>query len=187
MDLGEPTMTAILTIELVPRTCWFSNVRDLVSREDWDRIRAQVYRRAAQRCEVCGGLGSSHPVECHEVWQYDEARAVQSLLRMIALCPACHEVKHIGLAGVNGRGEVALRHLAKVNGWEPAIAARFVEEAFALWESRSNQAWALDVSALDAYGIDPTIIADASRASAESRSQAAASVTARVLGNERTP
>jgi hypothetical protein len=99
--------TPRLTIELVPRTCWFSNVRDQVPRGDWDRIRREVYERAGKRCEVCSGRGSRHPVECHEVWEYDETAHVQRLVRMIALCPACHEVKHIGLAGLKGRGEQA--------------------------------------------------------------------------------
>jgi hypothetical protein len=27
---------------------------------------------------------------------------VQALVRMIVLCPACHQVKHLGLANVQG-------------------------------------------------------------------------------------
>lgn len=38
------------------------------------------------------------PVECHEVWDYDDDRKIQRLERRVALCPACHEVKHAGLA-----------------------------------------------------------------------------------------
>jgi hypothetical protein len=166
--------TPRLTIELVPRTCWFSNVRDQVSRADWDRIRRQVYERAGKCCEVCTGRGRRHPVECHEVWEYDETAQVQRLVRMIALCPACHEVKHIGLAGLKGRGEQASAHLAKVNGWTPQATARYIDQAFAIWEERSGRTWSLDVSALAAYGTDPAIIAEASGASAENRSQGAA-------------
>lgn len=69
MDHMEAETAPRLTIELVPKTCWFSNVRDRVSRQDWDRIRSQVYEQADRRCEVCGGRGSRHPVECHEVWE----------------------------------------------------------------------------------------------------------------------
>jgi hypothetical protein len=169
-----------LTVELVPQTCWFSNVRDRVSREDWDRMRSRVYEHAGRRCEVCGGRGSKHPVECHEVWEYDERTAVQRLVRMIALCPACHEVKHMGLAGIKGRGEIAAAHLAAVNGWTAQLTARYIEEAFALWEERSERTWSLDVSALAAYGIDPVVIAEANEVSAEDRSQTAAVSTAEV-------
>jgi hypothetical protein len=169
-----------LTIELVPKTCWFSNVRKHLSRQDWDRIRLQVYERAGRLCEVCGGRGSAHPVDCHEIWEYDEAAGVQRLLGMIALCPACHEVKHIGLAGLKGRGDIARAHLAKVNNWTSDVAAQYVQEAFAVWRKRSSRTWSLDVSALAAYGVDTSVIAEASGASGKDRSRTAASVTAGV-------
>lgn len=144
----------------------------------------QVYERAGKCCEVCGGRGSKHPVECHEVWEYDETARVQRLVRMVALCPACHEVKHMGLAGIKGRGEIATAHLAEVNGWSTAVADRYVRSAFVVWEERSARTWSLDVSALAAYGIDPAIIAEANGTSAKDRSQRAAVVTAEVRGNE---
>jgi hypothetical protein len=173
-----------LTIELVPQTCWFSNVRDRVSCEDWGRMRSQVYEHAGSRCEVCGGRGSKHPVECHEVWEYDETTAVQRLVRMIGLCPACHEVKHMGLADIKGRGEIAAAHLAEVNGWTPQVTAVYIDQAFARWQERSDRTWSLDVSALAAYGIDPKIIAEANGTSAKGRSQRAAVATAEVRSCE---
>ena len=176
-----------LTIELVPQTCWFSNVRKQVSDKDWNRIRSQVYEQADRRCEVCGGQGTRHPVECHEVWEYDEAAEVQRLVRMIALCPACHEVKHIGLAEVRGRADLAQAHLAEVNGWTAELAARYVNEAFDTWRRRSSRTWSLDISALGTYGIDPAIIADTSATSADDRAQEVASVTAQRAQGERQP
>jgi hypothetical protein len=173
-----------LTVELVPKTCWFSNVHDRVSREDWDRMRAQVYEHAGRRCEVCGGRGSKHPVECHEVWEYDETTCVQRLVRMIALCPACHEVKHMGLAGIKGRGEIAAAHLAEVNGWTAQVTAVYIDQAFDVWKARSARTWSLDVSALTAYGVDPRVIAEANGTSAEDRSQRAAAATAEVRSCE---
>jgi hypothetical protein len=165
-----------LTIELVPQSCWFSNVRDQVSPSDWDRIRKQVYEAANRRCEVCGGRGPRHPVECHEVWEYDEAAGVQRLTRMTALCPACHEVKHIGLAGIRGRADIARAHLAEVNGWSAETAEQYVEEAFATWQARSTRAWSLDISGLVAYGIDPALISKTGRTAASDRSRSVASV-----------
>src|SRR5688500_8134041 len=47
----------LLTVELVPRTCWFSNLRSELSQDEWDRLRRSVYERAGNRCEVCGGKG----------------------------------------------------------------------------------------------------------------------------------
>lgn len=140
-----------LTIELVPKTCWFSNVRSEVSRAEWDTIRRRVYREADYICEICDGQGDAHPVECHEVWEYDDEAKIQKLVRMIALCSACHEVKHIGFATVRRRCKEALRHLAEVNDWTAEEAEEYVEQAFEEWEERSRHQWQLDISALGEY------------------------------------
>jgi hypothetical protein len=52
----------------------------------------------------------------------------RALVRMIALCPACHEVKHMGLAGIKGRGEIAAAHLAENNGWTPQVTAVYIDQ-----------------------------------------------------------
>jgi len=94
---------------------------------------------------------------------------------MIALCPACHEVKHIGLAGIRGRAELAREHLAQVNGWSSDVAERYIQEAFATWRSRSARAWSLDISNLAAYEVDPALIAETGEASAGDRARSVAS------------
>jgi hypothetical protein len=142
-----------LTIELVPKTCWFSNVRDHVSHAQWDMLRKQTYKEAGYVCEICGGRGEKHPVECHEVWTYDDINHVQTLTRLIALCPACHEVKHIGLASVRGRGQIALAHMARVNGIGLSEAMNYYVDAFEKWEDRSKHEWSLDLSWLEKAGI----------------------------------
>jgi hypothetical protein len=76
-----------LTVELVPSTCWYTNVRSNVSKAVWDRLRRRVAAEAGKRCEICGGRGRRWPVECHEVWHYDDATKVQRLERLVALCP----------------------------------------------------------------------------------------------------
>ena len=142
-----------LTIELVPQTCWFSNVRSEVSAADWDRLRKTTAEAAGNKCEVCGGRGPKWPVECHEIWDYDDAAHRQTLLGLTALCPACHEVKHIGFANVRGRGHAAAKYLAAVNGWTQAQADRYIAEQFAVWEKRSRFEWALELSWLQQCGI----------------------------------
>ena len=143
----------LLTIELVPKTAWFSNVRSMVAQPDWDRLRKETYRAYGYRCGVCGGVGKHHPVECHEIWQYDDAKRIQKLMGLIALCPRCHEVKHIGFANTQGRGAIATAHLAKVNGWTLAEAKWYVHQQFALWMQRSRLAWQVDLGWLEDRGI----------------------------------
>ncbi|MBV9958377.1 MAG: HNH endonuclease [Acidobacteria bacterium] len=144
-------MAELLTIELVPKTCWYTNVRSHVSKEEWDRLRRIVYRAAGNVCEICGGRGKRWPLECHEVWRYDDERYVQKLERLIALCPQCHEVKHIGLAGVRGRQSEALKHLARVNGWSEEDARLYLEVCFEQWSRRSRHEWTLDISYLERF------------------------------------
>ena len=140
--------TAKLTIELVPRPLWYaSNIRSIVPTQDWDLLRRVVYRRASYLCEICGGRGPNHPIECHEVWRYDEATRTQVLERMIGLCPACHGVKHMGRSQTVGKGDEALAHLASVNGWPPDLARRYVDLAFFVWGKRSSLSdWKLIVN-----------------------------------------
>jgi len=135
-----------LTIELVPKAAWFKNVRSEVSKEQWDVLRKQCYRAAGYVCECCGGKGKQWPVECHEVWEYNDSKHHQRLVRLIALCPKCHEVKHIGLAGIRNRTDIALAHLASVNGWSKQRAASYLADACAKWKERSNHEWTLDIS-----------------------------------------
>ena len=139
----------MLTIELVPKTCWYRNVRSNVSREEWERLKKITFSRAGHVCELCGGRGRKWPVECHEVFEYDDKRYIQKLVRLIALCPACHEVKHIGLAGVRGKHGAAVAHLARVNRWSVEDANLYIEVCFEVWHRRSCHQWSLDLSYLE--------------------------------------
>ena len=149
MDTDKPAGEPKLPIELVPSTCWYTNVRSNVPVAEWDALRRAVYHRAKNRCEVCGGWGKTHPVECHEVWHYDDRARVQRLTGFTALCPDCHRVKHIGLANVQGKSVQALSHLARVNGWTAHESRAYVAEAFKLWARRSKYEWQLDTSLLE--------------------------------------
>jgi len=143
----------LLTIELVPSSTWYNNVRSAVTQAEWDKIRRDVYKRANYKCEICGGKGKRWPVECHEVWQYDDEANRQTLVRMIALCPSCHAVKHIGRTSATGDLESAIKHICKVNGWSRQDAKLYIEASFEVWASRSIKEWDVNIEALKEYGI----------------------------------
>src|SRR5258708_31337818 len=84
-----------LTIELVPQTSWYSNLRKVLSQSEWDKIRTKAYADYGNKCGICGATGR---LNCHEIWQYDGQRRAQKLIGFIALCDLCHHLKHIGLA-----------------------------------------------------------------------------------------
>lgn len=135
--------------ELVPETAWCKNLRSALSESDWDRVRKSAYKKAGYKCEICGGNGKHHPVECHEVWEYQNSsgkRGIQRLKKVEAVCPACHEVKHIGLAQVRGRYNQAIRHMCRVNGISKKKAEAVVVSAMAEWQKRSQIEWDCDLT-----------------------------------------
>ena len=137
-----------LRVELVPSTCSFSNVRSFLSAHRWRNLSWEVAELGGDRCEVCRGRGRRHAVDCHEVWLYDDDTRVQTLLRLQALCPMCHAIKHLGRAiRLNGQ-ERALNWLAKVNGWNAATTAWYADAVFKQWVQRSRVEWTLDVTVL---------------------------------------
>ena len=137
-----------LTIELIPESSWYNNVRSHVSKEVWDKLRNEVYFNASYKCEICGGKGHKWPVECHEVWEYDDVNHVQKLVRLIALCPNCHTTKHPGLARIKGNEDVVQYQLMKVNHMTIEEAKEYISKAFEIWRERSKHNWTVDISFL---------------------------------------
>lgn len=149
-----------LEIELIPKTCHYSNVRSMVTTAEWDKIRKLSYASANNKCEICGsdGLkqGYKHKVECHEVWHYDDENKIQKLIKLVSLCVVCHQVKHIGRAIVIGKQAVCFQQLAKVNNWSQKQIEEHILASFQLHKERSKHQWTLDISLLrtEPYSID---------------------------------
>lgn len=143
---------ARLELELVPSTSWGDNVRSRLSRQDWDTIRQACYKAAGWRCEICSGIGTKHRVEAHEIWSYDDVAHTQTLVRTIALCPRCHQAKHIGrtlsVCGPETQDAV-LAHIKQVNGWTDEELLAALDAAFDLHARRSQYHWAVDISWID--------------------------------------
>lgn len=148
MEKKNPT----LSVELIPKTCHFSNVRTTVKKEEWDKIRFISYKAADNKCEICGDNGKNqgykHNVECHEIWEYDDANHIQKLIGLISLCPICHQVKHIGRAIAIGKQSECFLQLAKVNKWTTEQVQEHIIASFELHKERSRHKWTLDLSLL---------------------------------------
>lgn len=141
-----------LTIELIPSTCHYSNVRTTVKPTEWDKIRFISYEAAGNVCELCGDTGKNqgykHNVECHEIWEYDDVNHVQRLAGLISLCPTCHQVKHIGRAVAIGKEKQAHAQLRKVNAWSQEQVVEHVDASFVTYKERSKHEWTLDLTIL---------------------------------------
>lgn len=102
-----------LNFELVPDGCWYSNLRSILSTQQWDVVRHIAYARANGRCVVCDRAVAR--LEAHERWAYNEETHTQILTDIIAVCRQCHAVIHIGRTQLTGGEEQAAEWFMKVN------------------------------------------------------------------------
>lgn len=142
-QMGEDT---ILIPNLVPEPLWGENLRKYLRKEDWDFLRKHTYAQSSYRCLICGGKGERWPVECDEVWEYrllEDGRGMAVLIGLRALCPRCHRVNHLGKANVDGYYNETIKHMAYINGWSLKRAEQTAEEAFRIFNERSQKNWLL--------------------------------------------
>lgn len=106
-------MKEILKFELVPDGCWYSNLRSILSKEQWNFLKADAKSRADGKCMICGK--KTERLDAHERWSYDTATRTQKLEGIVAVCKDCHSVIHIGFTQLKGDAERAEKHYMKVN------------------------------------------------------------------------
>lgn len=136
-----------LNFELVPDSCWYSNLRSVLPPGGWDIVRKKAYARAGGKCMICGAPTAR--LEAHEQWSYDEENAVQKLENVTAVCHACHGVIHIGRTQLMGREKEASEHFMKVNNCTYAEYRRALGEANEAHRRRNKiPEWKLDISKL---------------------------------------
>jgi len=138
-----------LNFELIPDSCWFSNLRSALPKEVWDKIRKKAYAKAGGKCSICG---KNAKLEAHESWEYDEKNNVQKLKRIIAVCHDCHSVIHIGRTQLKGDIIRAENHFIKVNKCTYADYIRALGKANEDHIRRNKiSEWKLDLSYLKRY------------------------------------
>lgn len=153
-----------LTIELIPSTVFFSNVRSNIPKKDWDKLRKDSYEKAQNKCEICGDTGKNqgykHDVECHEIWDYNYLTESQILTGLISLCPRCHQIKHIGRTFAIGKQAEAFNHIEKVNEWNHKEVVTYLAECFIEHKKKSKIHWKLDISILkENFGVNKLQVA----------------------------
>ena len=139
-----------LNFELVPDGCWYSNLRTILSKKQWDFLRAEAKERAGGKCMICG-----RPVkrlEAHERWSYNEQTATQKLEDIISVCHDCHSVIHIGRTQLKGDIIRAEKHFLKVNKCTYSDYIRALGKANEEHVRRNKiSEWKLDLSYLKRY------------------------------------
>lgn len=150
LKISDFTEFIILPIELIPSSNFNKNVRSEFG-EQWDGIRRSVYAHANYRCQICGGRGPAHPVECHEKWSYDMKSGIQKLEDLVALCPDCHKTQHWGFALISGLEDVVRKQIKETNEWTDQDLDKYLIEVFDIFDIRSSRQWTLDMSLLKEY------------------------------------
>ena len=150
MKAEEDKMVYKLNFELVPDGCWKSNLRNILSKEQWDFLKKDAKERAEGKCSICGK--KTRFLDAHEKWSYDKNKGVQKLEDIVAVCKDCHSVIHIGYTSLKGDVERAENHFMKVNN------CSYVEMRKALGEANErhkelNQVseWVIDLEFLRRY------------------------------------
>ena len=82
------------------------------------------------------------------MWSYDDEKHIQSLQDIIAVCPACHAVIHIGRTALMGKEAEAQALFMKVNGCTHSDYHAALGEANRIHAERSRHEWITDISKL---------------------------------------
>lgn len=136
-----------LTIDLVPKTCWYSSLYRQMPKSKWDKIRKKVYAEAGHACQICGAV---ERLNCHEIWEYDDKKCTQKLKGFVALCSMCHHIKHFGMAQIlAGKGkldlDVVIDHFCKFNNVSRKFFSNHKTQVFDAWRERSKHQWEADL------------------------------------------
>lgn len=132
--------TRKLTLQLVPSSCWYSNLRSILP--NWSEVSYKVRQKC--KCEICGAEDEISNFDAHEVWKYDDKNFIQSLDSIICVCKMCHSVIHFGHTQVMGDSDLAFEWYRKVNHLSEDEALIDIKTAFKHWELRSCVDWFLD-------------------------------------------
>ncbi len=151
MALREPSVrksSLKLTLELVPRPCFYNNLRNQMSASAWEKVRKRVYAEYHHQCGICGAKRKK--LQCHEIWSYDDAACIQKLTGFIALCPLCHHCKHIGYAGILAeQGKLDLKrveeHFCRVNQCTYREFQAHEAEELSICRRRNRYKWTTDL------------------------------------------
>jgi len=146
-------MSYKLDFELVPDGCWYSNLRSILSKKQWDFLKADAKERAQGKCMICGK--KTDRLEAHERWSYDTENGVQKLEDIIAICKGCHSVIHIGYTQLKGNEERAEKHFMNVNNCTYAEYRKALGQANLLHKERNQVSeWKLDLTYLKRYATE---------------------------------
>ncbi len=143
-----------LFIDLIPGSSSRRNARSMIHPSEWEKIRKFVYKRADNRCELCGSMPSSNSnqwLEAHERWSYIDS--TQKLERLMSLCNLCHSFTHLDLAKKMKRYESAIKYIKTITRRSTEEIQVEYDLALLLRDERNKIKWKIDISIILDGGI----------------------------------
>jgi hypothetical protein len=129
---------------LIPKPLWGINAHSLIGGSAWQRMRRDTFLRDKHCCVICQQQG---PLECHEVFLYDDATGTAVLTKLESRCAECHSFNHLGrLRKVDPQGfKRALVCIGRINDIGSEEVILLVKNAFSLHKNRTRP-WQLKVT-----------------------------------------
>ena len=136
-----------LTIQLIPRPLWGRSLAKLAPRNEWEKLRIQVFEWYDRRCGIC--RAGNPTMICHEVWQYDDVNHVQRLADLMLVCEMCNRCIHFGQSerlAAEGKLdlEMVMAHFCSVNGADRFELTMERSRAGKEWNERNKHEWTQD-------------------------------------------
>ena len=149
-----------MEIELVPSTVWRSSLYRLMPKNEWHRLKEEVYTKEGRKCYICNS--ESGRFSLHEFWEYNDDKHVQRLSAVHHLCNLCHKIKHIGFwcHTANGRRilkqsgldrDDLIEHFCIVNNCKKEEFLNSEDKAFDMWKERSKYQWKQDFGKYEVF------------------------------------
>lgn len=118
MELTTQQREFLLVPKALPTSSHYANLRQVLPRTKWDKLRKLAYERANHMCELCHGKPPR--LEAHELWRFDFDLKIQYLERVVALCSKCHAMQHALLLRLQHdqgikNAQVVVNHYNKLN------------------------------------------------------------------------
>lgn len=138
--------------DLLPSSAWGRNLRSMLTRPAWDRLRQWAYARAGGVCEHCGQTGHEqgrrHALEAHEIWTVCAETRTVTLAGIVALCPLDHAVAHLGRTLTQGRHAFvrAVTHMQRTHALDDRQTEAVVAHAFRQWEAYGETPFTVTVA-----------------------------------------
>lgn len=134
----------LLQPKALPTTVHYQNIRNLIPRAAWDKIRKHVYEEANHVCELCG---AKKRLEAHEIWNFDFKSKTQTLQNIVALCANCHRIQHANLLKLHSdKGivniDLVVKHFNNISN-QKITTSEFLSRAQTFCAKYENIEWEL--------------------------------------------